>query len=277
MIEINKTEYALMKHYIEKNCGIYLEAGKEYLIETRLADLIIETGCNSFKMFHTKAQADKTGKLRDRITDAMTTNETLWFRDESTWDYIKEVSVPFLLDLAEKKGSARVLSAAASTGQEAYSLLMLLDEEAQKRGNPSILDKIEFIGIDISSSAIFQAISASYSILATKRGLPEDKKRKYFSQNENMWIFNQELKKHVEFKQFNLQNSFAPLGIFDLILCRYVIIYFADSFKTELFRKIARALKPGGVLLLGSGEYLNKYSNDFNISHFGRTVINTKK
>ncbi len=139
MIKITEPEYILMKQYIEKHCGILLEKGKEYLIETRLSDLVIETGCNSFQEFHLKAQTDSSGQLRNRIVDAMTTNETLWFRDANAWEYIKEVEVPGLLDKASKNGKVRVWSAASSTGQEAYSLLMTLDEQAKARGNPSLI------------------------------------------------------------------------------------------------------------------------------------------
>ncbi|MCD6308598.1 MAG: protein-glutamate O-methyltransferase CheR [Candidatus Latescibacteria bacterium] len=266
-----------MKQYIEEHCGIHLDDGKEYLIETRLSDLVIESGCSSFQEFHLKARSDVAGKLRDRIIDAMTTNETLWFRDETAWQYIREIAVPTLLDKAEKTGRARVWSAAASTGQESYSLLMLLDEQARARGKPALLDRIEIIATDISTSALFIAMSARYDSFSINRGLPADKKSRYFTQEGNVWVFDQELKKHVRFKKFNLQDSLASMGIFDLIMCRYVTIYFSEQFKRTVFSKIAKALQPGGVLLLGATESLRGYSDEFNISYHNRALINIKK
>ncbi len=277
MIKITEPEYRLMKKYIEQNCGIHLEDGKEYLIESRLSDLVAETQCNSFQEFHLKARTDSNGKLRERIIDAMTTNETLWFRDESAWAYLKEVAVPSLLDKAGRAGRARVWSAAASTGQEAYSLLMLIADEAKKRGTPSLLDKIEILGTDISSSALFLAISARYDSIAMGRGMSEDKRQKYFTQNGNIWVFDQELKKKVHFKRFNLQSSFAAIGVFDLVMCRYVSIYFSTDFKRELFEKIAGVLTPGGVLLLGASESLRDLSDKFEVFYHNKAVINIKK
>lgn len=277
MLKITEPEYILMKSFIQEHCGIYLETGKEYLIESRLSDLAVENGCDSFQEFHLKARSDYTGKLKDRIIDAMTTNETLWFRDDTAWMYIKEVAVPEMVDKAEKQGNARIWSAAASTGQEAYSLLMLLDEEVKNRNKSYLLDKIEIFGTDISSSALFLAMSARYDSIAVGRGLPEDKKRKYFTQQGNIWMFDQELKKRVTFKKFNLQNSFMPLGVFDLVLCRYVSIYFSDTFKRELFAKIADVMNPGSALILGATESLRDYTNSFEVKYHKNAIINIKK
>jgi len=278
MLRITEPEYILMKKYIEEHCGICLEKDKEYLIESRLADLLVETGCGSFQEFHLKARSeDHTGELRDRIVDAMTTNETSWFRDKNAWDYLKEAAVPMLLNLAVETGKASVWSAAASTGQEAYSLVMLLDEAVKERGQPSLLEKIEITATDISSSALITAISAQYDNIAINRGLTQDMKEKYFHKSGNLWVFDQELKNRVRFEKFNLQNDFIFPDNFDLILCRYVSIYFSDTFKRELFSKMAKVLKPGGILLLGATESLREFSYDFEISYYKSTVINTKK
>ena len=276
MLKVSEEEYVLMKRFIEDKCGIHLEEGKEYLIESRLSDLVLESGCESFTEFHLKARTDSSGKLAWRIIDAMTTNETLWFRDQNTWKYIKEVAVPQVLDIAEKKGRARIWSAAASTGQEAYSLLMLLDEAAKARNKPALLNAIEIVATDISSSALFLARSAKYDTIAMGRGLPDDKKGNHFTKEGKVWIFDQELKKRVKFKQFNLKDSFLPLGMFDLILCRYVIIYFSTDFKKEIYKKLYSVLQPGSVLLLGATESLRGYSSDFDISYYNNTVIFTK-
>ncbi len=193
MLKINSSEYSLMKKYIEEHCGIRLEKGKEYLIESRLTDLVIENGCSSFKEFYEKVKSGNSGKLRDRIVDAMTTNETLFFRDKSTWKYLREVGVPGLLDKAEKGGKVRIWSAAASTGQEAYSLLMLLNDGANERKKPHLLDKIEILGTDISTSALFLAIAARYDSMAMSRGTTPDIKERYFTKTGNVWEFDREV------------------------------------------------------------------------------------
>ena len=275
-MKINSSEYALMRKYIEEHCGIRLEKGKEYLIESRLTDLVVENGCSSFKAFYERAASDNSGKLRDRIVDAMTTNETLFFRDKSTWVYLKEVAVPRLLDMAEKGGRPRVWSAAASTGQEAYSLVMLLNEGAQARQKPHLLDKIEILGTDISTSALFLAIAARYDNMAMDRGTTPNIKKRYFTRTGNVWEFDRSLKKRVTFKQFNLQNSFVSLGTFDLILCRYVAIYFSKVFKQELFSKMFKALNRKGVFLLGATESLRGFSDEFRVDHYKDAVINEK-
>ncbi len=277
MLKINDPEFLLMKKFIEEHCGIFLEGGKEYLIESRLSDLAIETGCNSFQEFHYKARTDPTGRLRDRIIDLMTTNETLWFRDASAWEYISEIAVPDIIDKAAAGNEVRIWSAAASTGQEAYSLVMLLDEASKKKGLKSIPDSIEIIGTDISSAALLLAGAARYDTIAMSRGLPEDKKQRYFKQAGNIWMFDEDLKKRVRFIRFNLQNSFTPLGKFDLILCRYVTIYFSEPFKKEIFAKMAVALKSKGVLLLGATESARGFSDDFDISYYKNAAVNTLK
>ncbi|MBF0118814.1 MAG: protein-glutamate O-methyltransferase CheR [Desulfobacterales bacterium] len=277
MLKITEPEFLLMKQYIEDHCGIHLQEGKEYLIESRLSDLVIETGSNSFQEFHLKTRTDSTGRLKERIIDAMTTNETYWFRDDSAWEYIREKAVPNILDIAKNSGKARIWSSAASTGQEAYSLLMLLDEAAKQKGNPSLLDKIEIIGTDISSQALLLAQAGRYSSIAMGRGLPKEKTKNYFTQQGTIWILDQSFKKRVTFKKFNLQDDFMPLGLFDLILCRNVIIYFSDKFKKSLFSKLARVLKPKGVLILGASETLRGFSDDFDIQYYKNAVLNIKK
>lgn len=275
-LKVNPSEYTLIRKYLEDQCGILLEKNKEYLIESRLTDLAVEKGCTSFTALLSETGSDLSGKLKDRLVDAMTTNETFWFRDVSTWRYIEDVAVPMLLAKAETKKKVRVWSAAASTGQEAYSLLMLLQDAAKTAGKPCLLDWIEILGTDISTSALSMAIRAQYNAMAMNRGMPEDKKTTYFAQNGDVWEFDPVLKKRVTFKPFNLKNSFAPLGVFDLILCRYVAIYFSDSFKRELFSKMEQALKPGCALLLGASESVREFSQKFEITYYKDAVINQK-
>lgn len=256
------SEFELMKTFVERNCGIHLEPGKEYLVETRLADLAIELGCRSFLEFHAMAVADTTGKLKGRIVDAMTTNETYFFRDDNFWTYMREVGVPELLRKAAS-GPVRVWSAAASTGQEAYSVAMLVDETARAMGKAQLAASVEILGTDISSAALFLAISGRYDGLAIRRGLSDERRRRYFREEGSVWAISDELKSRVKFRRFNLMDSLAGLGGFDLVMCRYVAIYFQEDFKKDLFGRIAQATRPGCAMLLGATETLRGLSEEF--------------
>jgi len=278
MINVSEPEYLLLKQFIETHCGIVLEKGKEYLIETRLSELAKEVGADSFQDFHLKAKKDKSGHLRERIIDAMTTNETSWFRDNSAWEFLKKKAVPELINRMAKGDKIRVWSAASSTGQEAYSLAMLFYEILQYRNMLEYLNHFEILGTDISSSAITTARSGRYDSIAIQRGLPGEKQSRFFKVDGNHWEIIPEIKKLVSFKEFNLQDSFMNLGQFDMILCRYVSIYFSEQFKKELFAKFARALKrPNDVLLLGATESLRGFSDSFNIEYYQNAMINLKK
>ncbi len=277
ILRITEPEYALMTQYIEAHCGIHLERDKEYLIESRLADLVAETGCRSFQEFHFKARTDASGKLRDRIIDAMTTNETSWFRDKSAWEYLENEATPNLLSRVAGGLPARVWSAAASTGQEIYSLAMLLDEKAMAMGRPSLPDQVEMLATDISTTALFTAMSGRFDAIAMNRGLPDDKRDRYFRKEEQHWVLDPRIRDRARFKKFNLQDPFIFPHSFDLVLCRYVTIYFSDAFKRSLFTKLASVIRPGGTLILGATESLREYTGAFEISYYKSAVINTRK
>ncbi len=266
-----------MREYIEKHCAISLEEGKEYLIETRLSDLVLESGVTSFMEFYQLAIKSGDGKLRDRVIDAMTTNETMWFRDAIAWEFLNDIAVKELLDKAIKGETPRVWGAAASTGQEAYSLAILLDEEAFRRGTPSIAEKVEIFSTDISPSALFLAMSGRYDVLSIKRGLSDQHRERYFKMDGRVWVIDEKLRNRVKFQRLNLQDSFNSLGKFDLVLSRYVAIYFADDFKRELYSKIASALHPNGILLLGATESIRGFSKDFEIQRYKNSTYNRLK
>lgn len=276
MISISDAEYKLMIRYIEDHCGIHLKKGKEYLIESRLSELVTESGRNTFEGFYHQIQNDRSGRWKDRIIDAMTTNETAWFRDQKSWLFLKDVLIPRLYEHASGQRKIRVWSAAAASGQEIYSFLMLLNDEIEKRNGLSAYNNIELLGTDISSSALFSAISARYDEISMSRGLPEDKKRKYFTRDGKMWVFNQTLKKKVTFKRFNLQDSFTLLGDFDLIFCRNVMIYFSDTFRKQILGKIARSLTRGGVLLVGGSETVKDYTDAFKTVNYNNAYVHVK-
>ena len=263
-IAINHEEFILLREYIQQECGIVVSDEKVYLIESRLARLVVELNCNSFKEFYLKAKGDITKKIRDKIVDAMTTNETLWFRDMKPWIILKEVIIPkFINDLKSgRKQKIIVWSAAASTGQEAYSFAMLVDEALQRE--PSIKpEQFTILGTDISPSALYMAISGRYNMIAMARGMLPGYKEKYFQDKDGAFELAERIKKMAVFKQFNLQHDFSRLPLCDLVFCRNVAIYFAPDFKKELFKKIYSRLDKDGYFFIGSTESLIGYSEDF--------------
>lgn len=255
-MKLTPQEFAVARGFIEQQCGIRLEEGKEYLVETRLRDLVLEHGCASFLEFFRKASSGVVAGLRERIIDHMTTNETFWFRDDNAWQFLREAALPRILDLAARGQRPRIWSAAASTGQEAYSLAILLDELARERGQPSLVSQIEIVGTDISRAALFLAQSARYDQLAVRRGLSDERRARHFRQEGNVWVLSEPIRQRVSFRRYNLQDSLGPLGSFDLVLCRYVAIYFSESFRADLFCRVAGILRLDAPLLLGATESL---------------------
>ena len=281
-IAINQEEFVLLREYIQKECGIVVGDEKMYLVESRLARLVVETGSKSFKEFYLKAKSDFSKKIRNKIVDAMTTNETLWFRDIKPWYIIEDIIIPKLIsDLKSgKKNKIVVWSAACSTGQEPYSFSMLL-KEALKREPKLSPKQFLILATDISPSALYMGISGRYNSIAMSRGM-QDKfklfKQRYFKNKGSVYEISDELKKMVTFKKFNLQNPFTKIPKCDLIFCRNVAIYFSQQFKKKLFKKIHSKLNKDGFFLIGATESLIGYSNDFEQNQYKKGVYyKTKK
>jgi len=278
-MNISQEEFDLLRSYIQKHCGILVGDEKSYLIESRLAQLVVESGSTDFKQFYIKAKNDSAGALRDKIIDAMTTNETLWFRDGGPWKLLKEVLLPAFIETlaSRKKMRIRIWSAACSTGQEPYSIAMLIEDLLSLPSAKGVRpEQFEIMATDISPSVLFLAISGRYNQIAISRGLDDLHKNKYFEQKGRVWEIKPFLRKRITFKQFNLQHSFSPLGTFDLVLCRNVAIYFSTEFKKDLFSRIAATLRVNkGCLLLGSTESLIGYSEEFDMKD-ERNVIHYK-
>ncbi|MBX2860946.1 MAG: protein-glutamate O-methyltransferase CheR [Vampirovibrio sp.] len=267
-ISIEQDEFDLIRQYIEQECGIALENDKTYLIESRLSRMVLENGCDNFREFYQKAKNDTSSQLRDKIVDAMTTNETLWFRDNHPYEVLKTVLFPkFVEQLRNKeRPKIRIWSAACSTGQEPYSIGILAHEYAKAHNAPELINGgIEIIATDISTSALFIAKNARYDGISMSRGMSPDIQSQYFAEAGRAFQLNDEIKKMVQFQQFNLQNSFVSLGSFDLVMIRNVAIYFSADFKKDLYAKIATALNPGGYMFLGSSESLMGYSDAFDL------------
>ena len=275
---IGAVEFRLLRDFVERECGIALGEEKAYLVETRLAGLMAETGCTDYGTFYRRAMAHDPPDLRDRIIDAMTTNETLWFRDGHPFTILREKLLPALAEelLAGRRFRIRIWSAAASTGQEPYSIAMeVLDLCARTPGLRP--EHFEILATDISPSALFFAKVARYDAAAMARGLPPEKRDRYFTPQGPVWSLNEEVRRLVTFRKFNLQDSLASLGRMDIVFCRYVTIYFSEAFKRQIYEGIAGLLAPDGHLLISAVENLMGLSDRFTpLSHAGGTYYQCK-
>ena len=269
--KIDLNEFLLLRDYIEEHCGISLTDDKMYLVETRLTTLMAENGCRSFIELYNKAVADSTYGLRDKIVEAMTTNETLWFRDEGTFSILEEILLNELSAeiRAGKRTRIKVWCAACSTGQEPYSAAMTVLELARKQYtlNP---EHVEIFATDISSTVLYLAMAGRYDNFAISRGLPEDLRNRYFDLDGNVWVIKNDVKRMVRYQKLNLQESFALIGRQDIVFCRNVLIYFSDEFKEDILRRITELLRPNGCLFVGSSESIINYSQDYQVLRHSR-------
>ena len=274
MLTLNQEEFVFISNMVRKECGIVLEDGKQYLITSRLAGLMRDNALDNFSELCTKIKLDATCKLKDRVVDAMTTNETLWFRDKSPYETLMQKELPALI--AEMKSGQRkrlrIWSAACSTGQEPYSIAMCVQEVLNKTGYRPPAGAIEILGTDISDSALMIARMARYNELAMSRGMLPGFKGKYFSPKGTICQLNAETQSMVRFQKFNLQDSTASLGKFDIIFMRNVAIYFSAEFKVELFKKILHTMNPQGLFFVGSSESIDRHTNDYKMLECGRCL-----
>lgn len=261
--------------YIYSICGVSLDASKGYLIETRFSDLIRDTASTSFTELIAKVKGDVSTKLRQKVIDAITTNETSFFRDASPFELLQNKVIPDLIDLRTKTAvpgrpiPIRIWSAAASTGQEAYTIGMICKD---LRLDPAKYD-VRILGTDISDKAITQASLCKYSQLEISRGLPADKIAKYFTVDGPHYKVRDEVRALATFKKMNLLEPFAFPAPFDIVLCRNVAIYFTEPDRLRLYKAIARSLAPDGYLIIGSTESIAGLCPEFEVKRYLRSAF----
>ncbi|MDO9491910.1 protein-glutamate O-methyltransferase CheR [Acetobacterium sp.] len=274
MVALSEHEYQLFQRYIAEKCGISLDDTKAYLVESRLAKLLIDSKCESFSELFLLLQNHSDANIETRVIDAITTNETYWFRDPDSWQMITEVWLPQkIAEIKERKNDKiRVWSAAASTGQEIYSLVITISEYLKNNQITAVsIDDFEFLATDISTNVLTIARRGHYDPITIMRGLKADLREAYFKLEGTSWVLKDEYRKRVRFEPFNLQNSFLFLGKFDLVFCRNVLIYFTEALRNDVFKKTAQVLKPDGCLLIGAAEIYYSMDDYFhkNITSYG--------
>jgi len=271
MSQITINEYQLIRDYIEKNCGIKLGDNKEYLVESRLTILMATNGCTTFGQFYKKATEDTSHKLRDKILNAMTTNETLWFRDNYPFDILKTELLPKYCTefISGQREKLNIWSCGCSSGQEPYSMAMcLLEFAAKNRDFP--LEKVNILATDLSDPVLLLALSGRYDEFTMNRGLPIEIRNQFFTKIGNIWEIHDKIKRMVSFKKLNLLDSFGLYPFFDIIFCRNVAIYFSNKLKTEIFEKFYKQTEANGYLFLGGSESLEMYMESYSSIQYER-------
>ena len=272
---LTRDELTAWIRYIHEICGISLESSQCYLIETRLGPLLRETGSGNWSELLFKAKAG--GALRTKVINAITTNETSFFRDAAPFELLQHKLIPELIDRRNKTGlkpvPIRILSAACSTGQEAFSTAIVLKELI---GSFSGYD-IRILGLDISDAVIAQAGYAHFSRLEIDRGLTDDKLARHFEPAGERWKVKDELRALATFRKANLLEPLTAPAPFDIIFCRNVAIYFTEPDKIRLFRNLGLTLARDGALIIGSTESITGLCPEFEPLRYQRAVFYQRK
>ena len=276
-MNITKKEFQMLRGLIEQQTGILLDDTKTYLIENRLSKLAVEANCKSFGELYIKLKNDpRAFEIKEKMVEAITTNETLWFRDKYPFCALTNIILPELLEKKEKGliSEIKIWSAGCSSGQEPYSIAITVFDFL--KNNRHIESKNNFISIlatDISDSNLNNAINGEYDEIAVQRGLLHEQLSKYFIKKNRKWKIDEKLKKLISFKKFNLKESSLRLGCFDIIFLRNVMIYFSVPFKINLLKRISKLLSKNGYLILGTGETVQGLSDDFEIIKYQGGII----
>lgn len=266
---ITEQEYTRFSIFLEKICGITLGANKQYLVTSRLQGLMGELGIANLTGLSERLEMQGDMRLRGRIIDAMTTNETLWFRDNHPFNIMTAEIFPELAKQRDRP--VRIWSSACSSGQEPYSLSIISHEYMQSR--PGSLSKgVEIVATDISNRILQEARTGVYDVTALKRGMSEERLNKFFIPKGDKWQIRPNFAERIRFSELNLMQSYISLGKFDVIFCRNVLIYFSSELKQDILARMARALNPGGFLILGSSESLTAHNNNFDMVRSGGAV-----
>lgn len=285
-MKLSSSDFQSLREYIHKACGIAINNDKHYLVRQRLEPLLSDYGCEDFSSLCTVLKANDTTRIRTRIIEAITTNETSFFRDIHPFQTFKDKLLPKLADTVKARKNqtytrrgpkVRIWCAAASTGQEPYSIAMLIHEYAAQMNNPEVsAEDFSIIATDISEDVLSVAMAGEYNELEIRRGLSADRVEKYFDTAGNKIVINRNIRSMVEFRQMNLVKPFTMLGEVDLIFCRNVLIYFDDNTKKKIFSQFDLMLPADGYLVLGSSENIYNMTDKFESVKLGNTIVYRK-
>jgi chemotaxis protein methyltransferase CheR len=255
---VTPVEYEFLRKVLKDHSGLDLSADKHYLIESRLLPLARKAGLPGIPELVQKMKGGSTA-LVTQVVEAMTTNETFFFRDKVPFDHFRDAIMKEILQARAGRKSVRIWCAAGSTGQEPYSLAMCLKE----MGAALAGWRMEIVATDLSQEVLEKSKAGIYGQFEVQRGLPIQMLVKYFKQSGEVWQINADVRAMVQHRQLNLLHDFSQLGSFDVIFCRNVLIYFDQETKSNIFGRLARALEPDGFLVLGAAETVVGLTEDF--------------
>jgi chemotaxis protein methyltransferase CheR len=246
---VTPPDYEYLRKLLRDHSGLDLSADKQYLIESRLLPLARKSGLPGISELVQKMKGGSSSII-SQVVEAMTTNETFFFRDKVPFDHFRDSIMPEILQARASRKSIRIWCAAGSTGQEPYSLAMCLKEMSAAIAG----FRIEILATDLSQEVIEKSKAGIYSQFEVQRGLPIQLLVKYFKQTGEVWQINPDIRAMIQHRQLNLLHDFAQLGVFDVIFCRNVLIYFDQDTKINIFNRLAKATEPDGFLVLGAAE-----------------------
>jgi chemotaxis protein methyltransferase CheR len=246
---VTPLDYEFLRKLLKERSGLDLSADKQYLVESRLIPLARKAGLPGLPELVQKLK-NGADALTSDVVEAMTTNETFFFRDKVPFDHLKATVMPELLQARAARRSLRIWCAASSTGQEPYSIAMCLKE----LGAALTGWRVEIIATDLSQGVLEKSRAGLFSQFEVQRGLPIQLLVRHFVQTGELWQLNADIRAMVQFRQLNLLQDFSHLGVFDIIFCRNVLIYFDQETKTNVFGRLSRMIESDGFLMLGAAE-----------------------
>lgn len=246
---MNSQDFEFIAQLLRKRAGIVLTGDKVYLLESRLAPLARKEGLPSIDDLIHVVRSRREERLVAQVVDVMTTSETFFFRDKTPFEHLREAIFPALGN-ARRGGRIRVWCAGCSTGQEPYSIAMMLDQHAELTGGVPV----EIIGTDISDRSLERAKQGLFTQFEVQRGLPIQMLMHYFTQQDDHWRISERIRQQVSFRKHNLIDAHYALGKFDVVFLRNVLVYFDGPTKGEVLDRVAQQMNPGGFLMLGAGE-----------------------
>ncbi|RUO77028.1 CheR family methyltransferase [Idiomarina seosinensis] len=273
--ELSQSEYQEFRKFLEHQCGIVLGDNKMYLVKSRLSPLMSRFAIDSLSQLVKKSMQISERALRAAVIDAMTTNETLWFRDTYPFQILVDRVLP---EFKNNSGPVKIWSSACSSGQEPYSIAMsYLEYKAKKLG--ALKGGIRITATDISNKVLEQCSKGEYDSLAIARGLSPERQKKFFTAGTKPGAMKvkDEVKNFVQFRHLNLLDSYSLLGKFDIIFCRNVLIYFAPDVKRKIIAQFRQSLNPGGYLFLGASESISGLTEDFEMIRCNPGIIYRRK
>jgi chemotaxis protein methyltransferase CheR len=253
-------DYEFLRKLLRERSGLDLLSDKQYLVESRLIPLARRVGLSGIAELVAKLKAGSEA-LTSEVVEAMTTNETFFFRDKIPFDHLRETILPALLRARAGRRSLRIWSAASSTGQEPYSIAMCLKEFGAALAGW----RVEILATDLSQGVLEKSRAGIFSQFEVQRGLPIQMLVKHFTQVGELWQLNADIRAMVQHRQLNLMQDFSHLGTFDVIFCRNVLIYFDPDTKAVIFDRLAKAIEPDGMLVLGAAESVVGISDAFRL------------